>query len=182
MSSQTLTNYVDDAQRRVAADTLCYQKKGQIVVDLNGITELDPEVIRIEGLFHGATRLTAGSEDDLLCWLSGGQQITGTQINYTFIGRLLYVWPRPTELMLLTAIYKARPPAAASDAELSIGGQFEDMVDRLVRATVMLDTGQTNAAAAALDEYATQAARLRRRAGAKPGYSGRLRRLGQRMR
>lgn len=140
MSTQSQINYVDDAQRRVAADTLCYQKKQEIIIPTTGIALLDPEVIRIEGLYDGAEQYAQASTDDLLSFLSGSQQASHATRIYSLVGRSLYVWPAPTTSLRLTAIYKARPPIADSDQALTLSGQFEHLVDHLAQAMILLDS------------------------------------------
>lgn len=181
MSTQPIVNYTDDAQRRVAADTLCIQRRADITIPTTGSADLPAEVVRIEGIYFGSTNLTRASEDDLMAFLSGGSiGIQSDTPTYAIIGRTVYLMPLPAEETTLTLIYKSRPVAWQSDAALEVTGAYESLVDQLVTVTMQLDGGQTSMAASGMEVYRAESAKLYRRAGAKPGQPGRVRQVQRR--
>lgn len=174
MSTQADISYGDDAQRRVAADTLCYQKKATLAMPTSGTATLPTDLIRIEGLYNGDTPLCRASKDALLGFLSAGIAADGLTFAIV-VGRTLYVYPLPSAALTLTLVYRARPPAWDSESALTLTGPFETLTDQLVQAMTLLDSGQTNVAADRFQAYEAGAANLRRRANGKTGSSGRVR-------
>ncbi len=183
MSTQSDINYGDDAQRRVAADTLTYQKKATLVVPDTGFVSLPTDLIVIDGIYKDeTTELDYATSDDLLAFLSSGStQSPSNAVCASIVGRTLYVFPTPSEDLTLTLVYRARPVVWQSNHDFVLSGPYETLIDQLVQADLLLDNGQTTVAQAMLAQYDQTAGVMRRRAGAKPGTSGRLRRVGQRL-
>jgi len=181
VSTQPIVNYTDDAQRRVACDTLCIQRKATLTMPTTGYVQLPAEVVRIEGIYLGTEQLQRASEDSLMEFLSAGSVGSQTSVAfYSIVGRRVYLIPTPSEEQTITLVYKSRPVTWQSDRALEVTGPFESLVDQLVQVTMQVDSGQTRLAADGMQTYQVEAGRLRRKAGAKPGQPGRVRQVQRR--
>ena len=155
MGTQLDVDYTNEAQMRVAAQTLLLEKKAVVTVPSGSRTvAIADDIVRITAAFAGTTRLESMTTDEMICELSAVYEtnVSSTPM-WALIGRTFYLTPAPSTDYRVTIIYAARPAAYESDQPLEVQGEAENLVERLVAAYRLIDDGQPERGAAELHSY-----------------------------
>lgn len=156
--AQFVLDYQNDAQHRVAADTLALMRTATLATSTSGVIDLPSDVIRlVEVSVDGSTVTRYDRADDFLDVAAG--HVAAVWPRYAVVGRTLYLHPATVQSVRVT--YYARPNPARSSIELEVSGEYDDLVKRLMDASKTLDRCEPEMSMYLLAEYDADAARLR---------------------
>lgn len=174
--TQESIDYINQANKRVAADTRILKKRVSSTQTASvSSVALDAEVVRIEAVYVGSTKLQLIGIPTYLETISQSETtMTANTLSYTVIGRTLYFWPSLSVGDVLTLIYSYRPSDITSTTTFTLTGMAERLVERLSSAYFLLDDGQPELAQRELSDYLTDMTRLKRRDGRREGDGGLL--------
>ena len=162
-----------EAETRVAVDTLVFEKKATLDVDVDGFATLPSDLIYLEGLYSETTPLDPLLLEDYLAFLSGpGMSGYIGDSAYTILGRQLRVIP--TGARTLTLFYWARPPET-DGVTFTLSGPALSLVRHLKLAYQELDRGEPEVGAMEIAQYELDARRVRRRSREKRAFHDSLR-------
>jgi len=174
-SAQDAVDYSNQAQYRVVADTRCLTATLDLVtVPGQQLYEMPSLVIDLITILDGANALPYVSPHDGLTMASRVDVVDLGGPRFFTVGRLLGIYPTPTEVHTYTVWYHTRPAALTSDAELEVTGDFELAVERLVQAMKLEDDGQPELAAEEKANYLLDLTHLRRQATLPTPAQGRV--------
>lgn len=163
MSLQLDIDYMNEAQYRVAADTLCLEKQATLTIPAGETNvSLPDDVITIRSLVQGTTLLNEITTRDIVTLQSAVSLVdVSDRTSYALVGRTLHVTPAPSQPLVLSIIYTARPAPYQSNHDLETLGESKVLVERLVAAMRLQDDGQPERAASELYGYSKDARRQR---------------------
>jgi hypothetical protein len=169
--TQLDVDYVNEAQKRVCADTLLLEKKANLTFTPGNRTSLLAEdVIRITAAYAGVSRLDMVTTDEMVCETSATNETNVSETpRWAVIGGSFYLTQIPTQTYTVTIIYTARSADYESDVPLEVTGEAENLVERLAAAYKLLDDGQPERSAAELQTYETDVRLYRRLARSRGG-------------
>jgi hypothetical protein len=156
--AQFVLDYQNDAQQRVAADTLALMRFATLTTLPSGVADLPSDLVRlVEVSIDGGTVTRYDRVDEFLDVAAG--HTTAVWPRYAVVGHLLYLHPAGVQSVHVT--YYARPQPARSSVELEVAGEYDDLVKRLMDASKTLDRCEPEMSMYLLSEYDADAARLR---------------------
>lgn len=189
-STQIEYDYIDDAQKRVSAETLAIVKEASFPLVANagysgaeaaadlGWSQgflLPDDLVHLRGIFNGTQPLEELTMAELLGTISGSATSTylGPQ-GYLVVGRFLHVIPTPPAGTVLTITYWARAADLVDASTLELTGQEARLTEDLAQANAYLDGGQPEVGVSELSRVEIDMARTKRVNRGRPGLPSRM--------
>lgn len=184
ITEQVELDYMQAAQKRVAADTTLLEKRADVTVMLGATSVTLPvEVLELEAVYIGSNACTLIPTVEYLRIVTGSPILasdTPTSTFYVVIGRDLHIWPAPAAGVTLTLFYTYRPADITSTGSFEFVGYAKRLIERLTTAYMLFDDGQPELGQQELVLYQKDAQRLKRRNAAAQGTGGQLSLAGRR--
>jgi hypothetical protein len=189
MASQLELDYLDDAQKRVSAETLAIQREVSFPLVANaGYTAdqaaadlgwsqgflLPDDLVYLRGIFNATTPLEELTAAELLGTISGSSTSYVGPQGYLVVGRFLHVIPTPPAGTTLTLTYWARANDLPDTLVLELTGQEARLTEDLVQAYTYLDGGQPEVGVSELSRVEIDMARTKRVNRGRSGFPSRM--------
>jgi len=188
-SSQMEYDYIDDAQKRVSAETLAIEKEISFPLVPNGSYTgdqaaadlgwsqgylLPDDLVHLRGIFNGTTPLEELTTAELLGTISGSSTSYLGPQGYLVVGRFLHVLPTAPADTVLTISYWARTADLVDVDTLELTGQEARLVEDLAQSYAYLDGGQPEVGVSEISRVEIDMARTKRVNRGRSGLPSRM--------